>query len=119
MPSALALNRFNGYLLEKSFKMFIVRNTLIPFPGYIAVTLWPFIFVRRKAWPRFTDDTLRHERIHGLQQVELLMVGAALTAILMSMAKAIWTLVTSVVILVTRPEAENLSMLEKENLWML
>ena len=48
-----------------------------------------------------------------------IMLAGALTAILMSMAKAIWTLVMSVVILVTRPEAENLSMLENENLWML
>ena len=72
--------------------MFIVRNTLIPFPGYIAVTLWPFIFVRRKAWPRFTDDTLRHERIHGRQQVELLMVGAALTAILILSDCGWWSL---------------------------
>lgn len=72
--------------------MITIRNTIIPFPGYIAITLWPFIFVRRQAWARFTNDVLRHERIHGRQQVELLLVGAILAAILAIAGCGWWSL---------------------------
>lgn len=50
--------------------MIIIRNNLIPFPGYSAITVWPFIFVRKNA--RYSNDTDRHERIHGRQQLEML-----------------------------------------------
>ena len=62
--------------------MIIVRSDTIPFRGFIAITLWPFIFVRRQAWAKFTNDVIRHERIHGCQQVELLAVGAVIAAVL-------------------------------------
>ena len=52
--------------------MIIIRNNLIPFRGYSAVTIWPFIFVRRSAW--YSNDTDRHERIHGRQQLEMLLL---------------------------------------------
>ena len=54
--------------------MIIIRNSIIPFPGYKAMTIWPFIFVRRSAWARYTYTTDRHERIHGRQQLELLLL---------------------------------------------
>lgn len=52
--------------------MIIIRNNLIPFSGYKAMTIWPFIFVRRSAW--YSNDTDRHERIHGRQQLEMLLL---------------------------------------------
>ena len=52
--------------------MIIIRNNLIPFPGYKAITIWPFIFVRKSA--RYSNDTDRHERIHGRQQLEMLLL---------------------------------------------
>lgn len=54
--------------------MIIVKNSLIPFPGFKAITLWPFIFVRRSAWAGFTESNERHERIHGRQQLEILIL---------------------------------------------
>ena len=54
--------------------MKVIFNSIIPAPGFIAFTLWPFIFVRRKAAPRYTEVTDRHENIHGLQQKEMLVV---------------------------------------------
>lgn len=72
--------------------MIIVRNDTIPFRGFIAITLWPFIFVRRQAWAKFTDDVIRHERIHGRQQVELLAVGAVLAAVLALCGAGWWSL---------------------------
>ena len=52
--------------------MIIVRNNLIPFKGFTALTIAPFIFVRKDA--EVTDTVLRHERIHAWQQIELLWV---------------------------------------------
>ena len=52
--------------------MIIIRNNIVPFPGYKAVTIWPFIFVRKNAWYSNVND--RHERIHGRQQLEMLLL---------------------------------------------
>lgn len=54
--------------------MKVIRNSLIPFPGYIAVTLWPFVFVRRRLEQYYTARVDRHERIHGRQQLEMLIL---------------------------------------------
>ena len=53
--------------------MRIVRNNIIPLKSYKAMSAWPFIFVRKEA--EVDDATLTHERIHGEQQKELLIVG--------------------------------------------
>lgn len=52
--------------------MIIIRNNIIPFKGYKAMTLWPFIFVRKNC--TLTDIDINHERIHGRQQVEMLII---------------------------------------------
>lgn len=59
--------------------MIIVRNDILPFKGYQAVTIWPFVFVRDAAARRAKADgrwekLLNHEKIHGRQQVELLVI---------------------------------------------
>ena len=72
--------------------MMIVKNNVIPFWGFIAITLWPFIFVHRQTWTQFTNNVLRHERIHGHQQVEMLLVGAVFAAILAVLGCKWWSL---------------------------
>lgn len=52
--------------------MKIVRNSIIPFKGYKAITIWPFIFVREEC--SFDEVDLNHENIHGKQQLELLII---------------------------------------------
>ena len=52
--------------------MKIVRNNIIPFKGCKAITIWPFIFVREKC--SFNEVDLNHEKIHGKQQLELLII---------------------------------------------
>lgn len=52
--------------------MKIVRNSVIPFEGFKAVTIFPFIFVREGA--EFTVEDYNHEQIHGRQQVEMLII---------------------------------------------
>lgn len=49
-----------------------IRNNIIPFPGYKAITFWPFVFVRKKAIYKDVDE--RHEEIHGRQQLEMLLL---------------------------------------------
>lgn len=51
--------------------MIVVENKIIPFGGYAAITLFPFIFVREG---RGSEVTMNHERIHGRQQIEMLLI---------------------------------------------
>ena len=53
-------------------KMVIIKNNIIPFKGFKAITLWPFIFVRKNC--SFNEIDLNHENIHGKQQLELLVI---------------------------------------------
>lgn len=50
--------------------MIIVKNNIIPFKGFIAITIWPFIFTRKE----LNDIDRNHEEIHGVQQKELLLI---------------------------------------------
>ena len=51
-----------------------VYSNIIPFRGYLAMTVFPFIFVRKSAQARFTPKVERHETTHALQQLECLWV---------------------------------------------
>lgn len=53
--------------------MIQIINRVIPFGGFKAMAVWPFIFLRRDR--SFTQRDLRHEQIHGRQQAEMLLVG--------------------------------------------
>ena len=70
--------------------MIVIRNNLIPFRGYSAITIWPFIFVRKNAW--YSNDIDRHESIHGRQQIEMLLVGMMLAAALAAVGSGWWSL---------------------------
>jgi len=48
--------------------MIVVNNKIIPFDGYKAMTIWPFVFVRSE----LSEIDMNHEKIHGRQQVEML-----------------------------------------------
>lgn len=50
-----------------------VKNKLVPWGGFKAMALWPFIFIRSDK--KMKAEDLRHEKIHGRQQAELLIVG--------------------------------------------
>ena len=53
--------------------MKLVYNNIIPFKGYLAMCIFPFIFVRKYARALKTTD-INHETIHGKQQIEMLLV---------------------------------------------
>lgn len=50
--------------------MKVIVNDIIPFKGYLAMTIWPFIFARKELKP----VDINHESIHGEQQKELLIL---------------------------------------------
>ena len=54
-------------------KKIVVYNKLIPFKGYVAMTVFPFIFAR-KAYKPIGKRTINHESIHLKQQIELLVL---------------------------------------------
>lgn len=49
-------------------------NKRLPFKGYIAMAIFPFIFVRTESKDNFNDAVENHERIHFEQQKELIIL---------------------------------------------
>jgi len=73
--------------------MIKVVNSIIPFAGYVAMTVFPFIFVRKDKSYKYDDVYDNHERgIHGRQQLEMLCVGALITAVLFLVGCSWWSL---------------------------
>ena len=59
----------------------IIYNDIIPFKGFQAITLLPFIFARKKHNP-LDERTINHESIHMRQQTEVLAASAAMLSVL-------------------------------------
>jgi len=52
----------------------IVYSKYIPFKGFKAMAIFPFIFVRAKYKDTDLKETLNHEAIHFAQQKEMLII---------------------------------------------
>lgn len=59
----------------------IIYNNIIPLKGYQAITIWPFIFARKSAKPLKMHEE-NHEKIHLRQQLEVIILSAAIIAVL-------------------------------------
>ena len=59
----------------------VIFNDTIPFKGFLAMCLWPFIFVRNADASHYNNEVNNHEHIHAEQQKEMLMVGVVLAAL--------------------------------------
>lgn len=70
--------------------MKVVFNKLIPFKGFLAITLWPFIFVRSELKAKFGDVDENHEDIHGCQQVEVMATVAAIVLVAFLFGASVW-----------------------------
>ena len=66
--------------------MIKIFSNIIPFEGFLAMTVWPVVFIRKELREKYTATVDRHENIHAEQQKEVLMV-----AIVLIMATAVWT----------------------------
>lgn len=61
--------------------MKIIFNNTIPFKGFKAIALWPWVFVRNECKSRFTAIDSNHEYIHLRQQKEMAVTGFILALI--------------------------------------
>ena len=52
--------------------MKIIRNNIIPFPGFQAINLFGVLFVRGNSL--IGEETLNHERIHYVQMKEMFFI---------------------------------------------
>lgn len=69
-----------------------VVNNIIPFEGFVALTIWPFVFVRRSEEGKYDSVADNHEHIHGKQQQEMLAAGALMGDALMILTGSLWWL---------------------------
>lgn len=69
-----------------------VINNIIPFEGFVAITVWPFVFVRRSEEGKYDSVADNHEHIHGKQQQEMLAAGALMGDALMILTGSLWWL---------------------------
>ena len=58
--------------------MIKVVNNIIPFKGFMAMNIWPFLFIRKEEEKYVTPTVLNHEEIHSCQQLEMLIPGLIL-----------------------------------------
>ena len=58
-------------------KIRIVKNDIIPFDGFSAMTFIPWIFCRKE----LKEVDVNHEMIHARQQEEIVFVGIVLAAV--------------------------------------
>ena len=74
--------------LERINGMPIIRNKVIPFPGYKAIFLYGALFMKLNA--KLNELTINHESIHSKQYKELLTVGLVLFIALQLIFTPIW-----------------------------
>ena len=73
--------------------MIKVYNNIIPAKGFMAMTIWPLLFIKKKEAWRFNANDERHENIHGEQQKEMLAVGGIIAACMLLLGCGWWSLV--------------------------
>ena len=63
-------------------KVRLVFNDIIPFKGFKAITIWPWVFVRYDAMSRWTLDDERHETTHLNQQLDVMSAALGIVLVL-------------------------------------
>lgn len=78
--------------------MIIVKNNILPIPGFYAMTIYPFIFVRKKVNPfnspgskERREQMLNHEFIHGAQQLDFFIISLIISAIVNTVGCLLFT----------------------------
>lgn len=69
-----------------------IYSNIIPWKGFLAMTVWPFMFIRRDYRWQFNATDENHETIHAHQQKEMLPVGLALSVVLFLTGCGWWSL---------------------------
>ena len=73
--------------------MKVIYDWIIPFKGYKAITIYPFIFSHGE----MSDRTLRHEKIHIQQQLEVMVLGL-FCSIPMALNYSWWWLLSGIIL---------------------
>lgn len=55
--------------------MRVIKNKYIPVKKFVAMAVFPLIFVREDRAEEFTKEVENHEKIHFAQQKELFLIG--------------------------------------------
>lgn len=73
--------------------MRVIPNSLIPFPGFLAVNLFGVVFIRKDSVDDLSTEYLervkRHEAIHSAQGRELLWIGFYIVYVLEWLARLV------------------------------
>ena len=73
----------------------VIYNDIIPFKGFKAITLWPFIFARKKYNP-LDNVTVNHESTHLIQQLEVIVTSLLIiAAFVLTLHLSLWWLLLS------------------------
>lgn len=74
--------------------MIKIYSNIFPIKGFKEMTIWPFLFIRKKAAMSglFNAVDERHEEIHGEQQKEMLFIGFMLAAVMVVTKCGWWSL---------------------------
>ncbi len=74
-------------------KLVEIITSRFPMKGYIALTIAPFIFIRRENQGLFTGKVKSHEMIHATQQMECLFAGALAALLAVDFGAGWWSAV--------------------------
>lgn len=87
---------FNKKYLVMKQTINIVFNKIIPFKGFKAITIWPWIFVRIESMSRWLKQDEWHETTHLWQQVETMVAALAILLVLAVLDVVSWWWLLSV-----------------------
>lgn len=68
-----------------------VVSNIIPFQGFKAMAIYPFVFIRKEYQDKVGNRTLIHESIHFAQQKEMLIIGFFIWYVLEWLWRVIFT----------------------------
>ena len=70
-----------------------IYSEYFPLKGFTALTICPFVFVRKDHIWNFTAKAERHETTHALQQKECLILGAVIAVAMLIAGYGWWSLI--------------------------
>lgn len=71
--------------------MIKIVNNIIPFKGFVAMTFFPFVFVRKDKEDKFDKVAENHESIHIEQQLEMGIIGLLLSLAVFLITCSLWS----------------------------
>lgn len=72
--------------------MIKIFSNIIPFKGFLAMTIWPLCFIRKDMRDKFNEVSERHEDIHAMQQQEVTAVALMIFAIVFLGTMSWWAM---------------------------